>query len=61
MDLLNLHSNKKQIGDNSKTTLQRILNSWKNDKDPHYMIQSIEQFNTTTQLLVVKKGIRVIF
>jgi hypothetical protein len=55
MDLLNLQTNKKRIGDNSKTTLRRILNSWKNDKDPHYLIQSIEQFNTTTQLLVVKK------
>jgi hypothetical protein len=55
MSILDLYGKDKQPGEKTKTTLRRILNSWSIETDPHFLVQSIEQNNATTQLLVVKK------
>ncbi len=45
---------KKQPGEMTNTTLRHIVNSWSTTTDPHLLVQSIEQSNANTQLLVVK-------
>jgi hypothetical protein len=55
MSILELYGKEKQPGEMTKMTLQRILNSWSIDTDPHLLVQSNEQSNATMQLLVLKK------
>jgi hypothetical protein len=55
MSILELYAKKKKPGELTNTTLRRILNSWKTTEEPTMLIQSIEQSNVNTQILVLKK------